>query len=254
MSLSRTYKVIGNELHRFAIQPDGTNIRYPIANCRDTLSAEAAGVDWVENGGSIESLSRKDLLSESALPVTIKGPMSDCWDQVQAVQDRPFVAIWYIGPPSLGDDQVNIDSLLDVIAQHSLDIEHFGGKFWTDNPCEGIVTRNASGQTVYLDGDPMYHADGVVRFHGNFMVRSHVFCLDTNHIDTIARLKQAIQVNIEFQREHGTGTLPGDLEIEAQERATIERWSAGVPVKEGKISPAPKSETLNSTPNLDLFD
>lgn len=62
----RTYTITGEKfLHRFARKSDGSEIAYPVCNYRDTLSAEAAGEDWIENGGSIESLSREDLLSEA---------------------------------------------------------------------------------------------------------------------------------------------------------------------------------------------
>lgn len=60
----RTYIITGEKfLHRFARKPDGSEIAYPVANYRDRLSAEAAGEDWIENGGAIESLSPEDLKS-----------------------------------------------------------------------------------------------------------------------------------------------------------------------------------------------
>jgi hypothetical protein len=131
----------------------------------------------------------------------IKGAPCDKWDEVQAVQNTPFVYIMSNGSRWAGEDEGDIAELLEVLRTSKLDRKRFG-RFYSENPCHGAPNPKYTpwnpdcGEEPYIDGPRMYSCDGVVRFFGNFEDVSHVFHIDTNHKPTIDALIAAIDANI----------------------------------------------------------
>lgn len=115
------------------------------------------------------------------------------WDEVQAIQHQPFIYISYCGH----QDDNGIQELLDMMAKHRLEIDWevavINPCHAADNPawhhgCDPSIER-------WIDGERMYAADGVVRFHGNFEKYAFAFGIDTNHKPTIDTLMAAIENN-----------------------------------------------------------
>jgi hypothetical protein len=137
-------------------------------------------------------------------PIIIKGCLRDHWEEVQAIQNIPFIYIISNGSKWAGDEEDDIEKLYQMLEDYSLDVHNQGSltsDFWTDNPCEGI--RNWEDKEIYgvvpkwVDGDRLYGVEGVTRFTGNFLYYSHVFWIDTNHVPSIQKLKKLISKNLE---------------------------------------------------------
>lgn len=131
----------------------------------------------------------------------IKGCPRDEWEEVQAVQHEPFIYIHHNGSKWAGEEPDDIAHLLGVLAEHRLDVESYGhdpADFATLNPCAGVDNPNwtlGSSEPRWINGPRLYECNGVVRFFGNFSEYSHGFCIDTNDLETIDALSDAIAVN-----------------------------------------------------------
>jgi hypothetical protein len=132
----------------------------------------------------------------------IKGCPRDKWEEVQAIQHDPFVYIMGNGSKWAGQEEDDIETLLDVLAKYRLDVERFGPEFYDINPCTGIRNPKAPNfgpddpaNPHWIDGPRLYACDGVYRFGGNFLNLSHGFSVDTNHKPTINALIAAIEAN-----------------------------------------------------------
>lgn len=130
----------------------------------------------------------------------IKGCPRDKWDEVQAIQHQPFIYVHHNGSHWAGDEESDIAALLDMLANHTLDPEwEKYSNFISQNPCAADDNPDwnySSPDSVprWIDGEPLY-AVPVTRYFGNFYDWSHVFCIDTNHVETIAALNAAIAAN-----------------------------------------------------------
>ena len=115
------------------------------------------------------------------------------WDEVQAIQYKPFIYIQYNGShfPGGTQDVQDVEALIKMLCTYRL-ISYFSGrKAYSINPKTGVQT----GMGKWVDGPRIYACDGVVRFLGNFERYSHAFCIDTNHKPTIEALITAIRAN-----------------------------------------------------------
>lgn len=130
-------------------------------------------------------------------PKIIKGAPCDKWEEVQAIQNEPFIYIMGNGSKWAGQEEDDIDTLLDVLSKYQLDYNRFGD-FYTVDPCTGVRNPDwtySSDQPQWIDGPRLYSCDGVVRFFGNFLKLSHGFSIDTNDKPTIDTLIAAIENN-----------------------------------------------------------
>jgi len=109
-------------------------------------------------------------------PVLFFGPPCDRWDEVEAAQDSPFLYIVGNGSPFNRDQRLH--TLFTALEKYRLDVERFG-EFWT-------VGRQ-------------FRVDGVLHFFGGFEDFAHGFIILTNHVETIARLQDAIRANLARQ-------------------------------------------------------
>ena len=116
----------------------------------------------------------------------IKGNWLTKYNDVMAAQHAPFVFIVSNGSKWLGEDPDDIDTLLGVLTEHTLDHHNI-----VLNPCEGVNV----GRGVIVDGPRLFDVDGVVSFSGNFTGVSHVFDIITNDPHTIDILTQSINRN-----------------------------------------------------------
>jgi len=66
--------------------------------------------------------------------------------------------------------------------------EHAIEPYWIEDGCESYAIDPETG-----DREP----SSVVRFHGNFVTYSHVFCIDTDDVAVIERLRGLIRANLE---------------------------------------------------------
>ena len=134
----------------------------------------------------------------------IKGCPADKWEEVQAIQDEPFVYIMSNGSRWFGEEEGDIAELLEVLSKHRIDYERFTpGYIHTLNPCEGIYNpawNFENEEPRWINGPRMYRGE-VHRFGGNFEHISHVFSIDTNDPATIVALTAAIEANQFVQEE-----------------------------------------------------
>jgi hypothetical protein len=125
---------------------------------------------------------------------------------------EPFTVITSNGSPRwAGEEPASIDELLQVLASTPLDpdFEHYGN-FIMPRPCRAVQAYTTAGEIEWVDGDPFYpKAPGLVRFWGNFLEMSHVFQIDTDDADLIARLTKAIRSNQRTQA-YRTAKAVGD--------------------------------------------
>lgn len=127
-------------------------------------------------------------------PRVIKGCPRDKWEEVQAIQHEPFVYIMGNGSKWAGEEEDDIDKLLEVLAKYRLD-DRLGPEFYTVNVCRGVRNPDANGTRQWIDGPRLYECEGVYRFCGNFLEISHGFSIDTNHMPTIDALVTALEAN-----------------------------------------------------------
>ena len=130
----------------------------------------------------------------TTLPILtiIKGDHLTCWDQVQAIQDQPFLYIVSNGSHWGGELPDDLDSLLATLAEEPLDlIFEECGDFIDANPCYGVQGEHFG---EYVNGPRMF-SGSVTTFFGNFYTVSHVFNLYTNDPATIEALTRAIRDN-----------------------------------------------------------
>ncbi len=117
----------------------------------------------------------------------------------RSCQYNPFVYIIANGSKWAGQEQDELETLLETLSEYALDVQRFKGKFWSDDPCHGIPNpawRYGSSLPHYVDGPRMYERPGVTRFYGNFRDISHVFTFDTNVPELIAMFKESIRANV----------------------------------------------------------
>lgn len=134
------------------------------------------------------------------MPIVIKGCPRDKWEEVQAIQHEPFVYIMSNGSKWAGEEEDDVETLLNVLATYRLDYERFSnsGPFYSADPCTWAHNPEWNWENnvpKYIDGPRLYACDGVVRFFGNFLAVSHVFNIDTNDKPTIDALIAAIDAN-----------------------------------------------------------
>lgn len=201
---------------------------------REILNAlRGAGFHW--GGGSWAG--KADQLPESVKsliqtpaadpePVVIKGAPGGeggRWAEVQAVQDQPFIFIMSNGSHWAGDEEDDIAQLAETLQTETLDPSF--GSFYSPDVCAGVEDPQHPGQ--FIDGDRLYHADGVFRFFGNFLTVSHVFNIDTNHKPTIELLKRLIDANMqreEYRNEVKTRTAAARELVEMQRNKQDPFW------------------------------
>lgn len=140
-------------------------------------------------GARQELGTREDYTAEKA-PTIITGYPSDKWDEVQSIQDQPFIYIMSNGHGR--NDPDDLQYLLDLFSREPLDMTM---PFITENPHISRREYDEDGESKWVDGDRMYEADGVYSFFGNFSNYSHVFNIHTNHRPTIRVFKEAVKAN-----------------------------------------------------------
>lgn len=115
----------------------------------------------------------------------------DNWSKAQSVQHEQFIYIQWNGSPwSL----TTLDDLFDRLDNYSLDSER---SYITVNPCEGVRDDTKEGwETVWIDGQRMYEADGVVSFNGNFVEYSYGFSIYTNYNPLIELLAKKMEESL----------------------------------------------------------
>jgi hypothetical protein len=128
-------------------------------------------------------------------PRIIKGCPRDKWEEVQAIQDDPFIFIQSNGSHWMGEEEDDVDGLVKMLESHPLDPRF--ETFYCVDPCRGVEDPNRRGH--YINGERLYRVDGVHDFFGNFLEYSHVFSISTNHKPTIELLTRLIDANM--QRE-----------------------------------------------------
>jgi len=158
-------------------------------------------------------------------PIIIKGCPSGPngkWEEVQAIQDKPFIYIKWNGSRWLGDEEGDIEELAEMLRKHTLgDYGHY-----CVNPCVGVEDPERRGH--YIDGPRMYRVDGVYSFSGNFLEYSHAFGIDTNHKPTIDLLVSLFEANFAsepYQRELAKRREKEQSEREAEQQ-TINQQDA----------------------------
>ena len=94
----------------------------------------------------------------------------------------------------MGQEPDSMETLLEVLASEPLDpsFEDYGN-FCYANEGEFSWTTYENGKAVMRKSEPM--PAGNVRFFGNFYTVSHVFNIDTDEPEVIAKLKAAIDAN-----------------------------------------------------------
>lgn len=127
------------------------------------------------------------------------GTPRDKWEEVQKIQNEPFIFIQSNGSRWAGEEAAPIAELLHMLATHTLDpvFEDYGN-FFSVNPCVGVRNPDwnySNNEPEWIDGGRLYSCDGVYRFSGNFYDCSHVFNIDTNDAETISALTAAIRKN-----------------------------------------------------------
>jgi len=125
-------------------------------------------------------------------PIIIKGCPRDKWEEVQAIQDQPFIYIQYNGSRWAGEEEGDIPELADMLRNYALQPDGFS--HYSKDPCHGVEDPARRGH--YIDGPRMYRVDGVYHFSGNFYEYSHAFCIHTNHAETIALLVSLFDANV----------------------------------------------------------
>lgn len=121
--------------------------------------------------------------------IVIKGSPAEKWEEVQAIQDKPFVYIQSCGSKWAGQEPDDVEDLLYILKTQPLHprFERYGD-FWTDNPRAGI------GKLGLIPGTPLYRVP-VTRFYGNFWEYSYVFNIDASDPHIVRMLKEAITFN-----------------------------------------------------------
>jgi hypothetical protein len=133
-------------------------------------------------------------------PMVIKGDWSNKEaEAMAAARGGSFVFITSNGSKCLGDEQDDIEQLLDVLGKYPLDprFENYGN-FITLDPCVGVRNpdyRKIEGAEEWIDGPRIFDVDGVAKFFGNFFGLSHVFNIYTNDAGTVQKLTAAIRAN-----------------------------------------------------------
>jgi len=127
----------------------------------------------------------------------IKGAPCDVWDIAQAAQGSPFIYIQSNGSHWAGTPPDDVETLLDVLAKHTLDprFEEYGN-FITHNPHDSKQNPDYPHKSSvrWINNNPLY-ADDVTAFFGNFYDISHVFSIHINVPSVIEKLTRNIRKN-----------------------------------------------------------
>ena len=154
-------------------------------------------------------------------PKIIKGCPRDKWEEVQAIQDEPFIYIQSNGSKWMGEEADDIDGLVVMLEKYALDPSF--DTFWCVDPCRGVKDPNRRGS--FIDGERLYRVDGVYDFFGNFLEYSHVFSISTNHKPTIELLTRLIDANVKSEPYQHELALRLSAKQAAKEQARNEAGS-----------------------------
>ena len=143
----------------------------------------------------------------------IEGCPRDKWHDVEAIQTSPFIWVQHCGSHCAGAAQNSVADLLRMLFTHKL--RKYKPRpiyraaiaeecdFYCVDPCRGIRNPdfqpwvdNPNTTPQFIDGERLYHVNGVVRFYGNFENYSFGFGIDTNDESTKAALITAIRWNL----------------------------------------------------------